>query len=154
VTAAVAVALKEANTVDFRKYANQTVRNSQTLSEELTKRGFHLISGGSDNHLILIDILIKAWTVVRSKGFGSCRNCCKQKHHTIRKEICILSFRTKIGYSSINYTGHERTEMRKIAELMDITKTRQKSMLIQAWIQKIRILHVKQELCLRSRSKR
>jgi glycine hydroxymethyltransferase len=55
-TAAIAVALKEASTPAFRKYAAQIVKNSQKLAAELTKYGFNLVSGGSDNHLLLIDL--------------------------------------------------------------------------------------------------
>ncbi len=53
--AAVAVALKEASTPAFRKYANQVVKNAKVLAEELEKRGWRLISGGTDSHLILVD---------------------------------------------------------------------------------------------------
>jgi glycine hydroxymethyltransferase len=55
-TAAIAVALKEAATDDFRSYAHQVVKNAKTLAAELTGRGLRLISGGTDNHLILIDV--------------------------------------------------------------------------------------------------
>lgn len=53
--AAVAIALKEADTPDFRKYAKQVVKNAQTLAGELSKLGWHIISGGTDSHLILMD---------------------------------------------------------------------------------------------------
>lgn len=55
-TAAIAVALKEAGTASFKKYSSQIVKNSQALALELIKFGFELVSGGSDNHLILIDL--------------------------------------------------------------------------------------------------
>lgn len=53
--AAVAVALKEANTSAFKKYAAQVVKNALALADELHERGWRLISGGTDSHLILID---------------------------------------------------------------------------------------------------
>ncbi|MFH1608639.1 MAG: serine hydroxymethyltransferase [Patescibacteria group bacterium] len=52
---AVAVALKEAMTPAFKKYAKQVVKNAKVLAEELTKLGWHIISGGTDSHLILVD---------------------------------------------------------------------------------------------------
>ncbi len=55
-TAAIAVALKEANTAKFKKYSAQIVKNSQALAEALLSFGFDLVGGGSDNHLILIDL--------------------------------------------------------------------------------------------------
>lgn len=59
-TASIAVALKEATSPEFKTYCQQIVENSKVLAAELVKRGFDLVSGGSDNHLILIDL--------RSKG--------------------------------------------------------------------------------------
>jgi len=55
VIAAKAVAFKEALTEEFRSYAAQVVKNAATLAEELVKHGFKLVSGGTDNHLILVD---------------------------------------------------------------------------------------------------
>jgi glycine hydroxymethyltransferase len=58
-TAAIAVALKEAATTDFSAYAHQVVANARALGEELASRGFELVSGGTDNHLLLIDLTRK-----------------------------------------------------------------------------------------------
>ena len=55
-TAAIAVALKEAGTAEFRSYGQQIVKNAKALAAALSVRGFRLISGGTDNHLILIDV--------------------------------------------------------------------------------------------------
>lgn len=55
-TAAIAVALKEASSPTFKKYGQQIVKNSKALAKELVKYGFNLISGGTDNHLLLIDL--------------------------------------------------------------------------------------------------
>lgn len=53
--AGVAVALKEADTPAFKKYAKQIVKNATALSNELSKLGWRIISGGTDSHLILVD---------------------------------------------------------------------------------------------------
>jgi glycine hydroxymethyltransferase len=55
-TAAIAVALAEAATEDFAAYARQIVENAQALADALLERGFDLVSGGTDNHLILVDL--------------------------------------------------------------------------------------------------
>lgn len=55
-TAAIAVALKEASTAAFKKYGAQVVANAAALAEELKKLGFKVVSGGTDNHLILLDL--------------------------------------------------------------------------------------------------
>jgi glycine hydroxymethyltransferase len=53
--AAVAVALKEADSPAFKKYAKQVIKNAKVLSDELKKLGWKIISGGTDSHLILVD---------------------------------------------------------------------------------------------------
>jgi glycine hydroxymethyltransferase len=53
--AAVAIALKEASSPEFKKYAKQVVKNAKVLSDELQKLGWKIISGGTDSHLILVD---------------------------------------------------------------------------------------------------
>ena len=53
--AAVAVALKEASTSEFKKYAHQIKKNAAVLAEELAKLGWRIVSGGTDSHLILMD---------------------------------------------------------------------------------------------------
>ena len=58
-TAGIAVALKEAATDDFKAYAAQIVTNAKALAEGLASRGFDLVSGGTDNHLVLIDLTTK-----------------------------------------------------------------------------------------------
>lgn len=62
IIAAKAVALKEAQTEEFRDYQRQVVANAKTLSEGLRKRGFFIVSGGTDNHLILVDLTNKGIT--------------------------------------------------------------------------------------------
>jgi len=54
--AAIAVCLKEASTPAFKKYASQIVKNAKALAEGLKKRGFKLITNGTDNHLLLVDL--------------------------------------------------------------------------------------------------
>jgi glycine hydroxymethyltransferase len=56
IIAAKAVALKEALTEDFKDYQRQILKNAKTLADELLKDGFRLVSGGTDNHLMLVDL--------------------------------------------------------------------------------------------------
>ncbi len=58
-TAAIAVALEEASKPAFREYAQQIVRNAKALATALLDRGFDLVSGGTENHLILVDLTNK-----------------------------------------------------------------------------------------------
>jgi glycine hydroxymethyltransferase len=61
-TAAIAVALQEAATPEFKAYGQQIVRNAKALAEALLNHGFTLVTGGTDNHLILIDMTSKGVT--------------------------------------------------------------------------------------------
>jgi len=58
VIAAKAVALKEALTEEFKQYQNQIVKNAKALADELIAEGFRLVSGGTDNHLMLVDVSV------------------------------------------------------------------------------------------------
>jgi glycine hydroxymethyltransferase len=58
-TAGLAVALKEAATDEFRRYAAQIVANARALAAALVERGFAVITGGTDNHLVLVDVTTK-----------------------------------------------------------------------------------------------
>lgn len=77
---AIAVCLKEASTTAFKKYAQQVVKNAKVLGQELKSYGFNLISGGTDNHLLLIDLRNKNMTgaqaqnLLESIGMSTNRN--------------------------------------------------------------------------------
>lgn len=58
-TAAIAVALREASQPAFKEYGAQIVKNAQRLGEKLTEKGYNLVTGGTDNHLLLIDLASK-----------------------------------------------------------------------------------------------
>lgn len=78
--AAVAVALREAASPSFRKYAKQVIKNAQTLANELKKCGWRIISGGTDTHLILMD------TWLDGKGIGG-----KEASDRLEKEGIIVN---------------------------------------------------------------
>ncbi len=56
ITAAIAVALKEADSPEFKEYCHQVVRNAKALAQGLREGGFKLVTGGTDNHLVLMDV--------------------------------------------------------------------------------------------------
>ena len=72
-TAAIAVALKEASSDDFKDYARRIVANAQTLAASLLERGFSLVTGGTDNHLILFDATARG---LSGKEGSSAMNLC------------------------------------------------------------------------------
>src|SRR4051794_35866211 len=58
-TAGIAVALKEASQPSFKTYAENIVKNARAIADELMARGYHVVSGGTDNHLVLVDLTNK-----------------------------------------------------------------------------------------------
>ncbi|MFA4975466.1 MAG: serine hydroxymethyltransferase [Candidatus Paceibacterota bacterium] len=84
--AAAAVALQEASTPAFKKYAKQVVKNAQTLAKELQKLGWHIVSGGTDSHLILMD------TWMNGKGISG-----KEASDRLEKEGIIVNMNTIPG---------------------------------------------------------
>ena len=62
VIAAKAVAFKEALTPEFKVYQQQVVKNAQAMAEVFIKRGFDIVSGGTDNHLMLVSLVAKGIT--------------------------------------------------------------------------------------------
>ena len=68
ITAGIAVALKEASTDQFKKYAQQVVKNAKKLSDSLSDLGYKIVSGGTDNHLFLVDMFTSVGLSGREVG--------------------------------------------------------------------------------------
>jgi glycine hydroxymethyltransferase len=119
-TAAIAVCLKEAAEPSFKKYGEQIVKNSKVLAEELNKYGFDLVSGGSENHLILIDL--------RSKGVNGAVAALALEVAGIVMNKNGVPFDTmppfypsglRLGTPAITTRGMKEKEMKKIAAWMN-----------------------------------
>ncbi|MEK7658420.1 MAG: serine hydroxymethyltransferase [Patescibacteria group bacterium] len=113
--AGIAVCLKEASTPAFKKYAKQIVKNAKALAEELKKYGFNLVSGGTDNHLILIDL--------RNKNIAGteAQNLLEEAGITINKNSIPYDpappFKPsgiRLGTPAITTRGMKEKEMKKI----------------------------------------
>ncbi len=119
-TAAIAVALKEAATDEFKAYAHQIVKNSRALAEELLARGFDLVSGGSDNHLILIDLTNKdvpGKTAARALDRAGIETNYNTVPDDPRKPFDPSGVR--IGTPAMTSRGLREAEMKKVASWMD-----------------------------------
>ena len=60
--AGIGVALHEAMSPDFKIYAAQVIKNAQVLAQALMKAGFDVVTGGTDKHLVLVDLRSRGWT--------------------------------------------------------------------------------------------
>ncbi len=114
--AAIAVCFKEAATPAFKKYAAHVVKNAKTLAEELKKYNFTLISGGTENHLLLVDLRNKhitgaeAQDLLESAGITINKNSIPYDPAGPFKPSGI-----RLGTPAITTRGMKEKEMKKIA---------------------------------------
>jgi glycine hydroxymethyltransferase len=124
IIAAKAVALREALTDDFKRYQAQIVKNAKTLAETLLAAGFRLVSGGTDNHLMLVDLTDSGITGKEAQ------ETLDRTGITINKNA--IPFDTKgphvtsgirIGTPALTTRGMREAEMRQIGGLIaDVLK--------------------------------
>jgi glycine hydroxymethyltransferase len=120
VIAAKAVAFREAQTQEWRAYQAQIVKNAKAFAEAMLARGFRLVSGGTDTHLLLVDLtsrnvtgkdaqemLDRAWITVNKNGIPF-----DTKGPMITSGI-------RIGTPAVTTRGMKELEMARIAELID-----------------------------------
>ncbi len=120
VIAAKAVAFKEALSADFKAYAEQVVKNAQVLAGALIERGYKLVSGGTDNHLMLVDF---TGTDITGK---MAENALEEAGITVNKNAVPFDTRSpfvtsgiRIGTPATTTRGLKEAEMIKVAEWID-----------------------------------
>lgn len=123
--AAAAVALAEAMRPSFRRYAHQIVKNAMVLARELQKLGWRVVSGGTDTHLLLVDIA--------SRGIGG-----KEASERLEAQGIIVNKNTipydprppvdpsgiRLGTPSLTTRGMKEKEMKEIAKMIDAVLAR------------------------------
>lgn len=114
--AAKAVCFKEAMTEEYKNYMNQVVKNAKVLAEELKGYGFKLISGGTDNHLMLVDLTNKGVTGKDAEKLLDSVGITVNKN-TIPFETLspFVTSGIRIGTPSVTTRGFKEEEMKKIA---------------------------------------
>ena len=121
VIAGKAVAFKEALTDDFKEYQKQIIKNAKALSEELVNRGYNLVSGGTDNHLMLVDLTNKNITGKEAEALldrvGITVNKNAIPFDTQKPNI---TSGIRIGTPAMTTRGMKEDEMKEIARLIDM----------------------------------
>ncbi len=120
VIAAKAVAFKEALEPGFKQYTRQVVTNAQALARALVGRGYQLVSGGTDNHLMLVDLRNKGLTgKVAEKALDLAAITVNK--NTVPKETQspFVTSGIRIGTPAVTTRGMREPEMERIAELID-----------------------------------
>ena len=117
IIAAKAVAFKEAQSEEFRSYQKQIVKNAEVLSEALLKNGIDIVSGGTDNHLMLIDLTAKNLTGKEIEGLLD------KAHITVNKNAIpfdtqkpFVTSGIRIGTPSVTARGMKEEDMQVIAD--------------------------------------
>ncbi len=117
--AAMAVCLEEAALPAFKKYVEQIVKNADILAEELKKKGFRIISGGTDNHLLLIDV----WRDGKGMGGAEAEGRLEKKGIIVNKNAIPFDKRPprdpsgiRLGVAAETTRGAKEKDMKKIAE--------------------------------------
>jgi len=136
-TAAIAVALKEAMTPEFKHYGEQIVKNAKALAARLLEHGFKLVTGGTDNHLILIDLTNKnitgqkAETVLDEAGITVNKNTVP---FDPRKPMDPSGIR--LGTPTLTTRGFKEEDMTVVADLIAETIHNSKKELVKEEVKK------------------
>ena len=121
--AAKAVCFGEALTDDFKAYAKRVVENCATLAEELTARGFKLVSGGTDNHLILVNL--EGMKVATGKEAEHLLDevgvTCNKNAIPFDKTSPFITSGIRLGTAAVTTRGFTTEDMREVAEIIEIT---------------------------------
>ncbi len=118
--AAKAVAFKEAMTDEFRAYQRQTVANARALAEALAERGFRIVSGGTDNHLMMVDLRPKQITGRDAERvLGRVRITVNRNTIPYDPEKPFVASGIRLGTPALTTRGMKEPEMKRIAELVD-----------------------------------
>lgn len=122
VIAAKAVCFGEALTPEFKEYQKQIVKNAKRLAEELLKLGFNLVSGGTDNHLILIDLRNKGITGKElSEKLDNVGITANKNAVPFDTEKPTITSGIRVGTPAITTRGFKENDMVKIASLINMT---------------------------------
>ncbi|NLN06748.1 MAG: serine hydroxymethyltransferase [Firmicutes bacterium] len=119
VIAAKAVSLKEALQPDFAAYARQVVANAKILASCLLQHGFNLVSGGTDNHLLLVDLRNKGLTGKQAEeALGRAGITVNKNSVPFDTESPLVTSGIRIGTAAVTTRGMKEREMEEIAALI------------------------------------
>jgi len=139
VIAAKAVAFKEAMLPEFREYQEQVIKNAQAMAEIFIKRGFEVVSGGTDNHLMLVSLIPKGIT---GKAADAALN---RAHITVNKNAVpndpqspFVTSGIRVGTPAPTTRGFKEPEVREVAHWMcDVMENLEDESVIEAVKEKV-----------------
>jgi glycine hydroxymethyltransferase len=120
VIAAKAAAFKEALTDDFDAYTIQVVKNAGTLANALIEKGYDIVSGGTDNHLMLIDLRNKGVTGKQAEiALDSSGITCNKNAVPYDTQPPLVTSGIRLGAAAMTSRGFKEHDMKQIAEFID-----------------------------------
>jgi glycine hydroxymethyltransferase len=120
VIAAKAVAFAEALRPDFKAYATQTIANARTLADELQRLGFRIVSGGTDNHLLLVDVTTRGLTgKIAEETLDHAGITVNKNKIPFDQRPPLDPSGIRIGTPALSTRGMREPEMRQIAAWID-----------------------------------
>lgn len=124
IIASKAVAFKEALEPEFKEYQSQVVKNAKKLAEELINRGFELVTGGTDNHLILLDLTNKNITGKEAeKRLDEAYITANKNTIPFDPNGAFVTSGIRLGTPAITTRGMKEEDMKYIAEAIDLCLT-------------------------------
>ncbi|MRR15594.1 MAG: serine hydroxymethyltransferase [Deltaproteobacteria bacterium] len=142
VIAAKAVALKEALMPDFKTYQQQIVKNAQAMADELKNSGFRIVSGGTDNHLMLVDLTSKGVTGKDAQeALDRAAITVNKNGIPFDTQGPMVTSGIRIGTPALTTRGMKENEMRLIASLIaDVINHINDEQTIKAVAEKVKTL--------------
>jgi glycine hydroxymethyltransferase len=124
IIASKAVAFKEALEPEFKEYQSQVVKNAKKLAEELMNRGFELVTGGTDNHLILLDLTNKNITGKEAeKRLDEAYITANKNTIPFDPNGAFVTSGIRLGTPAVTTRGMKEEDMKDIAEAIDLCLT-------------------------------
>ena len=122
VIAAKAVALGEALKPEYKEYQAQVLKNAKAMADGLLEHGFHLVSGGTDNHLILVNLINKGLTgKVAEARLDDVGITCNKNGVPFDPEKPFVTSGLRLGSPAATTRGFDEVAMRKVADAIDLT---------------------------------
>ena len=120
VIAAKAVAFKEALSDEFDDYTKQVVKNAQSMADALIQKGYDIVSGGTDNHLMLIDLRNKGVTGKLAEiALDSAGITCNKNAVPYDTQPPLVTSGIRLGAAAMTSRGFKEEDMKQIAEFID-----------------------------------
>lgn len=120
IIAAKAVAFGEILTDEFKNYAGQIIKNAQAMAESFTSRGYNIVSGGTDNHLLLIDLRNKDISGKKAEQvLGKADITLNKNMVPFDDKSAFVTSGIRVGVPAITTRGMMETHMEKVVDLID-----------------------------------